>query len=507
MEGLGVREEIGSGIFFQYVNSISYVLAGFIFYIYIIHFYSSELVGVVALLLAIASLLNMVFSLGIGYGMQHFISYHLGKGEFTKIRNIITRFSIIGVCLALISFIFLYLNAPIFTSLFFHSDSYVFLVRLLGIDLFFLVFGSILSGMLVGLQMFKSQAVWNVVGIIISYCLPVVLLYLFNETIFIVIGWATGYAFSSVVYVILIRSRVVKMDKKGDSMDKDKVIGYAFPIFLASLIGYGAGYVDRFFVSYLLNLSLLGIYNFALLISSGIGFIVIPFSTILLPKFSEMYSLDRKGEMRNYFAKGIELISTIYVPIAMLVAALSSAILLFLSNSNYLPASIPIIIVLTTSSIFVSGNIFSVSLQGIRKTKIFLISSSLGLFANFLLSLFLIPKFQMIGASIGYSSVSAVAFGILYYYCRKFDVLKFDRRKIAKIYVSAFVMFFTISIIQKILLFSPMMLIFYIVLGFAVYSGMIKGLKTFDKDDLEFIMLLIPLWLQRIKIVISVLFL
>jgi len=62
---------------------------------------------------------------------------------------------------------------------------------------------------------------------------------------------------------------------------------------MASLIGYGATYLDRFIVSYLMNLSLLGIYNFALLIPSAISFIIGPFSTILLPKLSEMY---RRGE-------------------------------------------------------------------------------------------------------------------------------------------------------------------------------------------------------------------
>ena len=65
MEQLEIKEEISGGIFFQYINSIASALAGFIFYIYIIYFYSSELVGTVALLLAITSLLNIFFSLGL----------------------------------------------------------------------------------------------------------------------------------------------------------------------------------------------------------------------------------------------------------------------------------------------------------------------------------------------------------------------------------------------------------------------------------------------------------
>ena len=127
MEQLEIKEEIGSGIFFQYVNSIAIVLAGFIFYIYIIHSYSSELVGTVALLLAITSLLNIFFSLGLGYGLQHYISYHMAKREFGQIRKMIARFSLVGLSLGFLSLVFLYFSAPILVMLFFHTSRYILL--------------------------------------------------------------------------------------------------------------------------------------------------------------------------------------------------------------------------------------------------------------------------------------------------------------------------------------------------------------------------------------------
>lgn len=120
-EQLEIKEEISGGIFFQYVNSIALVLAGFIFYIYIIHFYSSELVGTVALLLAITSLLNIFFSLGLGYGLQHYISYQMGRKEYGKIREMITKFLLIGLSLGVLSLLALYLSSPIFAMLFFHT--------------------------------------------------------------------------------------------------------------------------------------------------------------------------------------------------------------------------------------------------------------------------------------------------------------------------------------------------------------------------------------------------
>ena len=507
MERLEIKEEIGGGIFFQYVNSIATVLAGFIFYIYIIRSYSSELVGTVALLLAITSLLNIFFSLGLGYGLQHYISYHMGRKEFGQIRKMIAKFSLVGLSLGFLSLVFLYFSSPIFATLFFHTSRYILLVRYLGFDLLFMVLNTFLSGILIGLQNFKSQAVWNVAGVIITYSLPVLLLATLHNSIFIVIGWAAGYAFSSIAYSLIIVRRAGKMEESANGVRMSPVLSYALPIFLASIVGYGASYVDRFIVSYFLNLSLLGIYNFALLISSAIGFIVFPFSTVLLPKLSELYGLEKMEEIKNYVAKGIELISTIYVPVALLVAALSSSILLFLSSVEYLPASIPVMIVLVVSSIFVSGNILSVSLQGVRKTKIFLITSLSALISNLIISVILIPRYQMIGASIGYSSINVVSFFILYYYARKFDILKFEGIKMAKIYISGFVMFFVILVLQDVFLYSPLKLFLYIILGFAIYSGMIKVMKTFNRGDLDFIMLLIPWWLQRLRAVISTLFL
>lgn len=506
MEELEVKEHIGSGIFFQYANAVSYILAGFIFYIYIIHFYTSNLVGIVALLLAITSLLNIVFSLGTNYGLQHFISYHLGKREFGAIRSIIKKFSIIGTFLAAASLVFLYFTSPIFATLFFHSLEYVALVRFLGIDLFFMVTSTVFTGILIGLQNFKSQAVWNISGILISYSLPVILLFFFNNPVFIVIGWCSGYGFSTAAYGIKIYRRLESINGNVMQPVRDRIFGYAFPIFLSSLIGYGASYVDRFIVSYLLNLSLLGIYNFALLISSAVSFIGGPFALIMLPKLSETYGLERGEDYGNYVAKGIELLAAIYVPIAMLVASLSSSILLFLSGVEYLPASVPVMIVLLSNSVFISGGILAVSLQGIRKTKIFLLTSSLALLSNFVLSIILIPKFQLIGAAIGYSSISAISFVILYLYASKFKVLKFEGKKLGKIYLSATVMFTGIFLLQAAIHYSPLWLFFMIFLGFVIYLGMIKALKTFNKEDLEFVMILVPAWPRKIKKVISFLF-
>ena len=107
----------------------------------------------------------------------------------------------------------------------------------------------------------------------------------------------------------------------------------------------------------------------------------------------------------------------------MIVAALSSPIPLFTSSCVYLFASLQETFGLVTISTFTSG-------------KMLLVSSSVAFLSNFILEILFIPKYQMIGASIGYSFITVVSFFIMYYYARKFEILKFKLAKKAKIYAS-----------------------------------------------------------------------
>jgi hypothetical protein len=55
----------------------------------------------------------------------------------------------------------------------------------------------------------------------------------------------------------------------------------------------------------------------------------------------------------------------------------------------------------------------------------------------------------------------------MYYYARKFKILKFKLAKIAEIYASGFVMSFVIVALQRIPPYSPLKLFGYMVRGFA----------------------------------------
>ena len=195
--------------------------------------------------------------------------------------------------------------------------------------------------------------------------------------------------------------------------------------------------------------------------------------------------------MRLIASKSVEVLMGIYLPIALLVAAISPDILLFIANKNYLPGYVPIIIILSVNSIFISSNILGVSLQAIRKTRIFLISSSLTLASNVAFSMMLIPKYGIDGASIAFSSIYLMGFAVLFYYSRKYHTVIFEKIKIAKILLSGFFMFAVMFLVQELFGYSVPKLFLYIVAGFFIYIIIIRITKTFKNEDLDLFLMLL----------------
>jgi len=453
------RDKLGTGISWLYLSSIVSVLAGALFYIFITHLFPTEIVGVFALLSAIVTLFQTIFTLGLSNGIQHFISYHLGEKDESSILALIKKFILIGIFLSISAFLVLWITAPYFGIIFFHTLKYINYIRLIDIELFALLFNSFLGSILNGLQNLKKNASIVIINSSIGYGLIIPFLYFYYNPISIILAWIIGYYIALLLYVI----SIIKVIKKVNINVKKTVrlrpvLEYLIPLFIASLVSYGATYIDRFIVTFLMNLSEMGIYNFSLLIISALGILVGPIPGVLLSKLSEFYARKDMETFRIYTSKSIEVISAIYMPVALLVAALGPSILLFLANRNYLPGAIPIMIILLVGALTVSGNIFGVSLQAIRKTRIFLITSTLALLSNFVLSFLLIPLYSINGAAVGFASTGIVSFIIVYYYARKYKTYTIEKDKMAKIFFSSFIMFFLMLFIQLRLGYSILLL-------------------------------------------------
>ncbi|MEM0159784.1 MAG: MATE family efflux transporter, partial [Candidatus Micrarchaeaceae archaeon] len=174
------RDSTLRGAYWQYMSSVFTVAVGALFYIFIIHVYTPEIVGVFALLAAIATIFSTIFSLGLQPGTQHFVSYHLGRGEEGAIKSLVKKIILFALLLSISSFVTVWLLSPLLSSFFFHTFKYIGYLRLIDIELSLMILTNILFSVLLGLQNFRTNGIMTIVNSGIGYGL-IVPIFLLNR--------------------------------------------------------------------------------------------------------------------------------------------------------------------------------------------------------------------------------------------------------------------------------------------------------------------------------------
>ena len=291
-------------------------------------------------------------------------------------------------------------------------------------------------------------------------------------------------------------------------MDFRPVFKYTIPILLSAVVSFSSVYADRLIVAGLINQEIFAVYSFALLITSSVAFFVSPINNILLPKFSEYFSINEGDSIKRGIRLTTNVVTFIYTPIALWIAVLGAPIILVLGDASYIGGALPLAIILIVSAVFISQGVLVQGLQGIRVTSIFILSSGLSLLANLILSFLLIPRYALIGASIGYSSVTVINFMVIYYFARKFRIVSFDLLTMTKIWASSIAVFVSIFLFNRFALplqpFSSLLsgipellvygfyLVIYILLGLLVYALAIRITKAMNGESLDFFYTFVP---------------
>ncbi|MGC8691699.1 MAG: flippase [Thermoplasmata archaeon] len=495
-------EKTGEGLIYQYAANITITLSGMFFYLYTIHYFSPNVVGLFSLLLAIASLFNIIFSIGFPPAVSHFISYSIGKRYPGDIRKIIKSTIKFGLFLSLISLLFVLIFSNYISDLFFHGE-YSFYLKLISVDIFIMILNNFLISVLYGLQKFKYVSIFQSIGNVFSYFSGFIIYHFIPNLYLIVIGWIIGNSIImvfSAVLILIYSGNIEATELKEYSLKK--MMNYAIPIYASSILGYGATYMDRFVVSYFLNLTEFGIYTLAILMVTSFSFVQGPINNVLLPKFSKFFGENDYYSLKLYSSKAFLYVLIISVSLTFIVASLSSWIIIFISNSEYLSATIPFIIISLSESLSLTTSVISSGIQSIRKNRIFVLSSALGILTNVVLSFMLIPHLRLIGAAIAFSSSLIVNFIIILVYAIKLNIFKLYHLKVFKTYVAGTLTFLIIFYIQEKLKFSVIKLFSLIILSFIIYIILIRILKILEKEDMEIINSITP---EKLKSVVRIL--
>lgn len=499
-------QSLGMGAIFQYIGSGVQVITGMIFYIIIVRAFDLTIVGTITFFISILGLFNVIFNFGLGISAQHFISYYKGNQKLSSLKTISKKIMLFAILLSITAFSMLTLLNQYIGIVFLHSDLYTIPLFLLSFVLVGYILFGILNGMILGFQNFKASAVINIIVWLIYYFGSITLVLFYKKLDYIIFGWLIGIFLGVIIQSMIIYKTLKEIDTLDSTKEFPNLLKYSFPLFISGVIIYGAAYSDRFIVAGLLNLSYLGVYNYALMIASSLMFLAFPFNNLLLPKLSELFAKGEKGTVREVVKVSNKLLSSIYIPIGFIFISTSPIILDLIGGQKLLIDTFPLFIMIGSTSIFVSQNILSQVVSAFRKTKLFLISSTTALGTNTVISIFLIPKIGILGASIGFSSVYLVVFLILYYFTSREGIVVLDVRGISKVWIATLSCSGVIYLGEILTKFQLWCVAPLVIIGILVYISLIRNLKLFNAHEKELINSILNLKLKLISRIVAAIF-
>lgn len=145
-----------------------------------------------------------------------------------------------------------------------------------------------------------------------------------------------------------------------------------------------------------------GIYNAAIKIKTLLVMLVTSLGTVMLPRLSEYAEENRTGEFRHLISKAISFVLLFSVPVSLFCMIFADQIILLLSGREFLPAAIPMIVLMPTLILIGLSNITGIQiLVPTGREKQVMISVTAGALIDLAVNLLLIPEYGSTGAAIG----------------------------------------------------------------------------------------------------------
>jgi len=185
-------------------------------------------------------------------------------------------------------------------------------------------------------------------------------------------------------------------------------------------------YVDIIMIGYFLTSTAVGYYAIAVSLSRFFWLVPKAMGTVAYPTISEYWAKNDIQAINKLVDKSTKYSACVLIFAGMSIIFFAKDIITFLFTSEFLPAVLPLTILIigtVTSGILKS---ISVIFASTGKVNIVLIISAIGAVGNFLLNIALIPTYGIIGAATATTISYVIGVGITIYFLRKMYTIKFD---------------------------------------------------------------------------------
>lgn len=339
----------------------------------------------------------------------------------------------------------------------------------------------LLNGALQAVEEGKYQAIGNI--ILNTLLLTFILISIVSDLG--IYGVTLSYVLSNFIVVILqyfiVKKRISKPEFEIDRIFCKKILLLSIPFALTSFFGLILSSVDMLMLTNMVNSYANGIYSSAYKLISIFTLIQSVYFTVIFPVMSRLFK-NEKDLLIFSFEKSIKYLMLIVIPLSFSVMVYSSDIIILFFGKDYLQAGSVLSILMWTVSLGFLAGICLNLLNASHKEKIVTLNLMATALFNFVLNLFLIPKYSYNGAAITTVISDILSLILFLYSVYKLGALTnkkllFD---LIKIIIGSIILYFSLIVLNLNMWYA-------LPVGIIIYFIVIIVLKTFDDNDIYII--------------------
>jgi PST family polysaccharide transporter len=477
--------KVAKGSIYLTLGSIFSNLIAIVGFAFMARMITTEEMGVVAGITLLTTFAQVTSDFGLNSSIPRHVSESKGKGE--DIRDVVVSaiaFRIpVSITVASILFVF----ATSVSSVFFRTTGFGYVITLLSLDVAILCLTPLMNNVLLGNGKLLSISVYNVANTAVSW-LSIAALLLAGKGLY---GFVLGGIVGDVALLIMQAISVARLvDFKRVTLvafrkQIRQLLKFALPLYLASAISFLYTWYDKAIVLASMSLSDLGIYNTAYMPFTVLVTIATALGSAMLPYYGKAYGKNDYDAISLGIKRVSKYTCLAIFPLTLGLMATSKPTLTIFAGLRYEAGWT----ILSVFSLF--GLVYGImpALSNILlvygKTRTILLLS----FVPVVSSLVLVPLVWisgLVGFAIMRGTSLALSFLLTAYFVNNAVPVRIDKGAVTRTLAASALMAIIVVMLQQIL-YNAHLLLFYVLVGTAVYIAIIRILKVLDKEDFQFL--------------------
>ncbi|MFN4111329.1 MAG: oligosaccharide flippase family protein [Ignavibacteria bacterium] len=396
-----------NGVYVFLQNMVLFI-SGFAGFVMLIRYYDKSEFGSWALYLALTSFADVARAGFVTNALVRYASIQNSKSEYSKV---LSGSLLLHIIFTLFLTIVIYFLAPFLGKIW---ESYEFYKLLIYYPVYafcqipFLYFSAIEQANFSFRNQYYSNLLRNslfigIIAFLVIYKIdfPVYKLPLI-QAIAVLFGG---------IYLFIANRKSINLSREIDFSWLKKLIDFGKYVFGSNVISILFTNIDQILLGYFFNTKFVATYNTAMRVGNFSDIPITSVASIVYPKSTQrLQSLGLKG-LRHLYEMSVGLILAFVVPVLFILIVFAHPIVKFIATEAYLDA-IPAIYIILFFSLFKPFiKYFGIAMEALEKPHYnFNLMMSL-LIINFVIDLFLIPKYDLVGAALG--SIIALLIGAI----------------------------------------------------------------------------------------------